>query len=280
MIQLKITLGNSFVEKFYLMYDMEFGEIQPRIAQHTMVLSEKIIKYYEDYAQSCGALDLCKTYLQSIMGQKSKCEFVQDFGAKNMIEELIAVASSQPMKVLLAEKNEIKKAPRGINLLTCNDIKKNDGCIINLYSLPISCRYVRNNEKTERYSAWLGNWLKGEKNIIIRDKYLLSDNGIASFKKFYLPIFEKGANISIYTDEDVEERFITEFDKEEYSEYHINIYKGSRMHERVIILDDFQIVIGKGLDFLRADKNNTAESFISITKVTIDTEEEMITQLR
>lgn len=53
-----------------------------------------------------------------------------------------------------------------------------------------------------------------------------------------------------------------------------------RMHERVIVLDSFQVVLGKGLDFLRADFDTTAECFISITDVTIDVRHDVQKQLR
>lgn len=280
MIELKITLGNTFIERYYMPYNIEFGQIQPKISQHTIVLSQKIIDYYEECAKSKGQLAICQTYLQNVLIHQSRCMYIKDFGNDSIEKELIETAASQPMKILLAEKSEIPKATTGINLLTSKDIKDNDTCILNLYSLPVPCRYVKNNENAEKYSKWLGNWLKGERNIKIRDKYLLSERGIASFKKFYLPLFEKGANISIFTDEDISEEYIYEFDKSEYSDYLINIYKCSHMHERVIILDNFQIVIGKGLDFLRAKFENTTESFISITKVTIDTNYDVIEQLR
>ncbi len=42
----------------------------------------------------------------------------------------------------------------------------------------------------------------------------------------------------------------------------------------------FQIVIGKGIDFLSADWEMTNESFISISEITIDVHKTEIQQLR
>ena len=129
------------------------------------------------------------------------------------------------MKLLLADKNEIKKAKKGIKLLRCEDINENANCPLNLYCIPVTARYIEAKKPTESYAKWLGNWLAGEKELIIRDKYLLNEHGIKSFKKYYLPFIEKGAKIRIQTDGDVDQKFIDEFDKDIYNDYLINIYK-------------------------------------------------------
>ena len=277
-----MTVGNTFMEHFYLPYDEDFAEIQNKMQQHKFVLSDRLVAYYKQCAKGKGQAmeDACRLYIDKLIMCKNKSEFVDDFDASSIQEEMLRIAWTQPMKILLAEKNEIEKVRKGINLLTCNDIRTNDNCVFNLYSIPVINRFVKPHENVEKYVKWLGNWLKGEKRIAIRDKYLLTENGIPSFEKFYLPLFEKGAVVSIYTDEDVSEKYLDELDKDIYADYVIRVYKCTKMHERVIVLDNFQIVIGKGLDFLHANFENTSESFITISKVTINVNDTVIAQIK
>ena len=280
MIQLNLTLGNSFWKHYYLPYCAEFGEILPKIRKHKVVLSERLINYYEECAKDLHMEDVCSTCIQDLVQFKNKCEFVPDYGEESIADEIMAIASKQKMKIVLAEKEEIKKAPSKINLLTSKDIRENDDCILNIYTLPVPARYIPANQPVERYKNWLANWLKDEKNIIIRDKYLLKDSGLKSFKNHFLPLFEKGSCISIHTDNDVEQEYLDEFDKPEYNDYQINVYKCEKMHDRVILLDDFQIVIGRGVGFMSGDWNKTSECFISISDITMDPQVTIIKQLR
>ena len=281
MIKLNLTLGNTSMSHFYgMMYSDEYGPVLPKIRQHRIVLSERLVSYYEECASANGLKESCTTYLQALIKSNDRCVLINVFDETQSIEEeMIGIALLQPMKILIAEQEEISKKKKGLNLLRSNDINNNQNCILNLYCIPVPSRYVEGKKPVEAYTKWLSNWFQGEKNIIIRDKHMLCDHGIESFKKFFLPMFEKGASIIIQTDSKVNQKYIDEFDKEDYKDYQINIYKCSAMHDRVIIAGDFQVVIGKGIDFLSADWNMTSESFISISRITMDarsTEKEQI----
>ena len=280
MIKLNITLGNTIFSHLFLPYSDEYGPIIHKIYQHRVVISKKILDYYEDCAEKIGLKDAYLTYIQSLIQSQDRCLIVEGRGKDNIKEELIETAFLQQMKILIAEKDEIRKAKKGVNLLSCEDINGKPECVFNLYRFPIINRYVAAKKPVGAYVKWLSNWIKGEKKLIIRDRYLLTPHGIASFKKYYLPMIEKGATIKIQTDEDVDKCFLDEFDKSLYDDYQFSIYKCSKMHERVIILEKFQIVIGAGIDFLSADWELTKESFVSISEITIETEKTEIQQLR
>lgn len=280
MIKLNLTLGNTFFEQFYSVYSDKYGDTLPKICQHKITISDKILDYYERCAQQKGVKDLCVSYLQSMVSYGSKCEFVRDYEKDTIEEELIAVATDQKMKVLLAEKEEIKKA-QNVNLYDIKHIKEKGNCILNLYSLPVTSRYIPPKKNAEAYKKWLQNWMIGEMNIIIRDKYLLNESGMMSFKNHFLPIIEKGAKIEIQTSEDVDERILKQFDTDPiFDDYAISIFKCENMHERVFIFDTFQIVIGKGVAFLSGDWNLTSESFISISEITIDAKPTRLSRIR
>ena len=280
MIKLNITLGNSFFSQFYNIYTDMYGAILPKIRQHRIVLSKKLIDYYVRCAEENGCKDACTTFIQKISLTDQNSIFVQDYDAVTIEEGLSEIAMTQPKKILCAEKEEVKKARRGVNLLRGDDIINNSNCIFNLYCIPITARYVEADKPVASYVSWLGNWIKGESKLIIRDKYLLTDRGLKSFKKFFLPNIDSGAQISIHTDTLVEQRFLDEFSKSDYAQYDIRIYKCSHMHERVIILKECQIVIGKGIDFLQSGSNLTDECFITISQITIDADKYILQQIR
>lgn len=280
MINLKLTLGNSFFEHFYLPYSEEFGIVLPKISQHKIVLSEKIINYYMDSATGSANKLACRTFIQDIITSNKRCCMEKNFDFDSMTDELMAVAGNQPMKILMAEKTEIQKAIKGINLLTVKDILEKQWCAFNLYTLPVTSRYIPPKEGVEGYKKWFKNWMQGETKVIIRDKYLLSTEGMTSFKNHFLPLFEEGMNIEIQTDSDVDTSILDQFDQAEYDKYSISVFKCQRMHDRVLIFGDFQIVIGKGVSFLSGDWNLTGESFISISNITINAEDTKISRLR
>lgn len=280
MIKLNITLGNTIFSLLYLPYSNDAGIVMPKIFQHRIVLSEKLISYYVEFASKNGYRDLCQARIQDLVQSVNRCKFENVCDEDDVVKEMINLAMKQPMKILVAEKTEIKKANSKVNLLDCKQILENVNCILNLYCIPVTSRYVEPKKNVKSYTKWLKNWLSDEKDLIIRDNYLLTDHGLESFNTYYLPSIEKGAHITIHTCHDVEQKYIDEFDKEKYDDYQINIYKCDSMHERVIILKELQIVIGKGLDFLRPDREWTDESFISISKITMDARKTEIQQLR
>lgn len=280
MIEIRLTLGNSFFEKFYCQYNDEFAETLHKVFQHRIILTEKIIAYYMKCAKENNVSSLCQSYIQDLVTSKKRSVIENDLSAANIIEEMISIARNHDMKILLAEKSEIKNNPRDINLYRNKDICEKDNCILNLYSLPVVSRYVPHKDQSERYRSWLRNWLVGEKKIILRDKYLLKPEGLEKLRKEYLQLFDQEASIEIHTDEDVNVDVLQQFDLPEYISYDITVFKCHKMHERVIVLNEFQIVIGKGLSFFGKDDIYTDESFISISKITIDTERTKIKQLR
>lgn len=280
MIKLNLTLGNTFFEHFYLNYSEEFGPILPIISQHRIVMSERLIDYYLNCADKIGMKSLCESFIQNRVTSGEMSSFAVDCKKDTIVEELLAIAEKQPMKVLLAEKSEVKKAGKGINLYSLADIEKTKWCVLKLYSIPVTSRYVPQKKDVEPYKRWLQNWMKGEKKVIIRDKYLLEDAGMLTFKKHFLPLFEDGIEIEIHTDSIVTDSVLDEFDKADYNKAKISVFLCEKMHERVLIFESFQIVIGKGLLFLSGDWDLTAESFVSISEVTIDAKSTIIRRLR
>lgn len=280
MIKLNITLGNSFWCRFYLSYSDEFGEILPKIKKHKIVLSKSIIDYYEDNAKTIGCLDICKTKISYLMQSSDNCFLTTTYGYDDIKDELIATARNQEMKILLAEKEEIKKAPKDVNLLNSKMINSKPNCVFNLYTIPVINRYISPRQSVDSYKKWLKNWLRNETTIIIRDRYILENDGFRCFTRHFLPLFEKGSTIILHTDKVVSDEIMNKLDDSVFDDYLIKVYRCERMHERVIILNDFEIVIGKGVSFLSGDRDCTSESFISISEVTIDADKTVIEQLR
>lgn len=278
MIQLNLTLGYSFWRQIFLPYSEEYGETLNKIFKHKIVFSESIIEYYNDCANKEGNSDLCNTRIQAIIQSGKRCKIISGYDKEDKIEELVETAKNQEMKILLAEKSEIRKA-KEIFLYDNKKINTNKNNNLNKYTIPYVV-YVSANEDVEKYKNWLKNLFKNEKDIIIRDKYLLKDDNLNSFKKHLLPLFEKGTRISIQTDEQVLQNKLDEFDGVEYSDYQINVYKCDIMHERFIDCSDFQIIIGKGVSFLGWKWDKTSESFITLSEKLIDANSTVNSQLR
>lgn len=277
MQKFNLTLGYSFFEHFYMPYSTEYGAAMDRINQHKVSLSEKLVSYYRACAKKKGVESMLENFLAGIMNDSNKCALVCDYGKDEIAEELIEVARNNlPLKILLAEKNEVRKA-QGVNLYSIDKIDGKNRCLLELYSVPVVNRWIQAGEDVTRYTKWLGRWINNERRVVIEDPYIFND-GMAVFKKFYLPLFKPGMDIEVHVDKCFDTSLLSLFNDSLFDNYQISVFECRRLHDRVLFFDRFEIVIGRGIDFLRAD-GKTEETFVTISTVTRDPEEDIIKKL-
>lgn len=253
MYKLNIGVGFSVLQFYYLPHSSKSFLIDI-IEQHRIILSDKIIHYYIEKADDLYK-DVIETYLDSIIYTDDTHVYYEEQSEEiNAIEEMILLVEKNPMKIILGEQDEFSPYnTRKIKLITSQQIIDKEPTAIYRYSFPITNHYIGYNERCESYAVWFGHLFENEKVIEIQDKYILTNNGIKCFKKYYLPYMEKGAEINIYcetVDTCTEAGIVAELSDAFYEDWNIHVFACYGMHDRYIQLSNIQISIGAGLDFL------------------------------
>ena len=136
-------------------------------------------------------------------------------------------------------------------------------------SVPFSIQ-AGERDQCDIYSAWLGDIFTDEKNIAIFDSYIITDAGLASLSKYYMPRLKEGARVSIYTDvrnantdtlKATIERMAEQF------KVKIEIYnKIQSLHGRHIFVGLYHVVLDHGLAFLDAERGKVLDCNLELMK--------------
>lgn len=226
------------------------------IKQHSIVISDGIIGYYRANIQYPEIIDSVIDTYGNTNKIKPVCPQKQ---FSDGIEELLYCVSRLDPKILVGDEKDIRphKAD-GISLAQTSKIRKGVKTLLWRYVFPVNFP-VEADHSCEDIAKWFSILFKGEKKIIILDRYILNKHGINSLKQYYLPMIDKDAEINIYcaatSDFGITDMEIAARDPV-FNDYKINIYRScDKMdHDRYIELSNVRINIGAGLDILEGKK--------------------------
>lgn len=268
MYKLNLGIGFSILQLIYLPHCNKTCIIDI-IEQHRIILSNKIISYYEENVDD-NYKEILDTFLDSIVYTDESHIFYQsDENDKTALEEMVDLVNKNPMKIIVSEEEEFG----GISLCKAKIINSKaiiDKEINALYrfSFPITHHFVKIGSSCEAYSTWFGHLFESEKHIKIIDKYIVTDNGLKSLKKYYFPNIPDSAEVDIYCkriNNISDEEILNYFNDNYFKSWQIRVYLCKKMHERFIEFGDCQISIGSGLDFLHYSGVTQKDCIIGIT---------------
>ena len=254
-----------------------------RIRQHRMVLSERLMEFYEKYFEKKGQgwlewyQGLCTdvfytTERSQILDSERGQEYIKENPYHN---ELIRLCRKTEDKIILLEpkrkldKNIIKKLDIGVfDSKDVMDVSGNNA--FSMYTLPVNGKSISEGEDSKAISKWLGRFLQEENYIQIFDNYLLTKEGIAYLKNYILRYVQDGAQINIYSclnDSDLNEQQVKQIFQEDYYKkwmFSIWLVKSKKdSHARSIEGSKYIIQIDRGLSvFGRSGK--TFQTVINI----------------
>lgn len=267
MYKLNLGVGFSIFKLVYLPYN-EKTFIIDIIKQHRLILSDKIIGYYEEMAGEEN-LDIVETFLDTLIYNDEAHIYYKTQSNISAKDEIIRLVEQNPMKVLIAENEEFQHLTiNKIKLINSKDIIEKKVNSLFKYSFPIVNYYVSAGENCDSYATWFGHLFENENVIQIIDKYILTEKGINVLKKYYFPKIQHSTSIEIYSeclDEYDDNMIINMFQDDYFNQWRISIYICTGMHDRYILFRKYQMSIGAGLDFLHCSGVTQRACTINIT---------------
>lgn len=272
MYKLNIGVGFSVLQLYYLPHNDKSFLIDI-VNQHKIILSEKIIKYYINETDELYQ-DVMQTFFDSILYSDETHKCYKSIADKNITakDEIIMFVKNNPMKILFSDEEEFEKYNlKGIRMVTPKQMIDRDKTPLLKYSFPVSNYYVGIDEDCDVYATWFGHLFEHEKSIEIQDKYIMSPKGVACLKKYYFPNIDKGSKVDIYCEvaDDSAKRDICDMLANDFfDDWDISVYACRHMHDRYIQLNQIQISVGAGLDFLHLSGKTKKPCTLNITNYT------------
>lgn len=286
MYKIDIGLGFSVIKDAFESYNR--GILDNEIGQHRVILSKKIVDYYESSAKECSLLAPIMGYIQSIGGTNKKAViYKSDEGDLDPKEEIISFVMKTPLKVLISDKTEFAENDiKRIDITTREDIEIKDfNHQFNWYVFPLT-KTAEENEECNNYIKWLSCLFLNEQTITIVDPYLLGKDNLRYFIETILPIIPIETEIIIFSDiEHSRSVFIDRNTNEKKNvDYHteaeriINDLKvrgnrkitinwcSGKMHDRFIVLSNCEINLSNSLIALQKDKCFRNSCQFNVTK--------------
>lgn len=252
-------------------YSLEEQRIMNSVEQQTFILSDKIIKYYQDSAERP---DIINAIIEARGNIEGTIQFFnsEKYTYSSGAEELIGLVEKVEQKVLVAERSDIKQfSAKKINLVSPKKLGEGKETILSKYTFPCIF-HVTPNLSCDIIADWFKILFMNEKKLIIYDKYLLTTAGLDSFKKYYLPIIEKTTEVIIYCSmgDMARSELVKNAKNPCFDSHNIIIYLAQRMsHDRYIETSHLRIAIGAGLDLLNVSGkvSATKECEISVKRI-------------
>lgn len=202
----KCKSTNAFLD------DEETVSMAQRIRQHRMVISEKLMDYYEEYfrKKSPEYLGWYQAFCTDILYSKERAVLKASSKTKTYIKdnaylnELVLLCQETEDKIILMEPkrrmDEKCVKEMGIILYDSTDINDVSGSnLFSMYTLPVNGKIISEGESSRTIANWLGRFWREENYIQIFDNYLLTKDGIRYLKNYFLKYVKEGADIEIYS---------------------------------------------------------------------------------
>lgn len=192
--------------------DKEIVGMAWKIRQHRMVISEKLLDYYEEYfrKKSPEYLEWYRAFCTDILYSKKRAVMTSLSKTKTYIKgneylnELVLLSQETEDKIILIEPKrriDAKYAKElGIVLYDSKDINDTSGSnLFFMYTLPVNGKRISEGENSRSIANWLGRFWREEDYIQIFDNYLLTTDGMRYLKNYFLKYVKEGADIEIYS---------------------------------------------------------------------------------
>ncbi len=269
MFKLNIGVGASVLKQYYMPHNCK-SFIMDIIQQHRIILSEKIIQYYESQEEDEIYREVLETYIDSISNVDSTHIFYESLDNEvSAKDEIVYFVKRNSMSVLLSEDKEFFEIEmKGVNFVTPQDMIDCKITPLFKYSFPISNYVIEKGEYCTEYAKWFGHLMEGETQIEIQDKYVFSNKGVRSLKKYYFPYIEKGSTVNVYCElvnNESINTLINRVNDSYFDDWDLHVFLCEEMHDRIMQFGELQISIGVGLDFLSPSGRTRKRCIITIS---------------
>lgn len=275
MIKLDLLLCQEVLLRFLQPLDQwERNEIEARlkdvISQHRIVLSPNLTECYEKYFDSCGngAVDLYMSFLNAEAVYEDRFRTIPDeAGELTSAMDIDSILIDLAKCALLTYPYVLCNGCDLMSSLSTRIMTKRALYLSSMRFDSIDNRLSRNsppfsiqvqpNEQCDKYSSWFGELFRGERQIIIFDKYIICDEShLKTFEEYYLKRM-KDTTLSIFTEVEDYNWFCGELKNRlctvaARNNLIIKVYTAQRkpVHDRYIFIQNYRVSLGHGLDFL------------------------------
>ncbi len=228
----------------------EYGEVIGKLKQHKVLVSDIIIKKYENFFKDQDVLSLYQRWFAESMryGRIEYCEYNEnDFNT-----EIVSQICKQPHKLVIYDKKPIDSKGATLNQVSLEDINNNKINEFNKYCIPLQWQ-IPDGTPVAEVEKWFSNMLSGEEYITIIDRYILVDGGNANLlDKYYLPLMTSAKKIRIFfSARDFDQvKAISPLKKKYGNRLELKKFNPNVCHDRYIMCKTMTIYIGAGLDFV------------------------------
>lgn len=271
MIHLSVGLGWTAMRQVLIIKSSDGVELCNYLKQHSLILGEKIISYYENGANKDGlGPDIIKTCFSANSYFSREFEWVKSDNLQSAQEEF-----SKALKKNKDNSTMIICSEDGLSFskstcryqYTMEKALEKDSIIVS-HSVPFNI-ILKKGDGVRWVLKLLEDYLYGEKEVHIIDPFLVDNRNVIINRIF--PMLSGGTRLSIHLKDYLNDdnwkiqEIIAEANKNNIS---LSIYCYEEMHDRFIITDDVNISIGYGLAFVEGDiiRKNTSISIFPIDK--------------
>lgn len=283
---LDITVCRSILEKcmdidtFFTSSDSV--KVANRIRQHRMVVSSKLLEYYEEYfnSKSPEYKYWYQSLVEKVLYSQERAVFAEEKNVKinfiknaEYLNELLNVCYNSADRLVVSDDpkidDSILKKYKIESIKTKDILDKGANNTFTKFTMPIHMKNIENDEKSIDIAEWIGRFLKNQKYIVIFDNFIATKDNIRNLRKYILKFIEQGADVIIYTFE-IEnvnkQNIIDEFTSKYYSKWNIEIYLIKRkrdQHGRIILTEKHTIQLDRGISLFGVD-GRTYQCIINI----------------
>ena len=238
-----------------------------RLKQHNILFTEEILKQYELYFKSRDLIDVFQGWYRDF----EKLDVIQlvDEIDEEIYTDIQAQFNNYQFPLFIKTISETF-APKVKYIEDFENVnKRNVDCRFNRYCIPATFT-IKENESFSDFQKWLSFMSIDENTIVVIDPYIFESIHPELFEQLYLPIFMGCPKLEIiYSDKNKPDQPTISSLKRKCSKIKLTSKPKSKLHDRHICSESWNISIGYGLRiFDESTKKSVAETQVTISPPT------------
>ena len=238
-----------------------------RIKQHNILFTEEILKQYELYFKKHDLFDVFQEWYKVF--QKLDVIQLVDELDEDVYTDIKLQFQKYRLPIYIKTHSETT-VPSVKYVEKYENVNGRDvDCRFNRYCIPATFT-IKENENFADFKTWLSFMANGENTIVIIDPYIFNGLHPELFEQLYLPIFRGCHKLEIiYSDEYKPDQSTISSLKRKCSRIKLTSKSKSKLHDRHICSESWNIFIGYGLRiFDESTKKSIAETQVTLSPPT------------
>lgn len=292
-MRLEITVSKDIVKKKFDIND-KYNIIRDRLNEHTVVLSNDLLKIWEQDAKDNNYYEQFQNWYFSIINSKKKFKKVKSVkqnkikGVRNHEEKVLIATSLASKDKIVVGNIDIKTKKRNkaisfvsegsfmkekVQTVTMKDVRKvimekKTHNIFDIYETPTRLEIDLDSD-AHVLSRYLTRFLRDAKNIVIQDRYILQQENERNLNEYVLRyLSKKQTKLTFVISENLQnDEVIKKFTNYKGFKSNIEFVDKKYIHHSLLETNEYIIDLGYRLRvFGDVDDGKTEQEIINITR--------------